>query len=166
MTIRAVSEKLHSISGFFRRIGNIAIAAMMFLTTVDVAGRYFFNAPIMGAFEITEYLMLVVVFSFIAFAQAEKAHISVDIVFDRLPRQAQRIINRLNHLACLLMMLLVTRMGVQQAIELKENGEMSTLLKIPDYPFAIFLVLGCAAFCIEYLIDLFAPDPDEELLNR
>jgi TRAP-type C4-dicarboxylate transport system permease small subunit len=166
MPIPSLTEKLRCISKYLRQIGSISLAAMMFLTTTDVIGRYFFNSPILGAFEITEYLMSILIFSFLAYTQSEKGHISVDIVFERLPRRLQSIIYRFNHLVCLLMMILVTRMGVQRAIELKHTGEMSTLLKIPVYPFAMFLVLGCAVFCLEFLIDLFHPEKDEEYLTK
>jgi TRAP-type C4-dicarboxylate transport system permease small subunit len=166
MRIHRLLKKLHIVSRYLRQIGNIALVAMMFLTTVDVVGRYLFNAPIMGAFEITEYLMLLMIFSFLAFTQAEKANISVDIVFKCLPLRLQIFIRRFNHLLCLLIMLLVTWMGVRRTIELKHTGEMSTLLKIPDYPFAIFLVFGCAVLCIEFLINLIFPENNEELLNK
>lgn len=166
MNLLSLSNKLHLTSRYLRYIGSISLAAMMFLTTADVAGRYFFNSPILGAFEITEYLMSLLVFSFLAYTQSEKGHISVDIVFDRLPQRLKCVVYRFNHLACLLIMLFVTRMGVQRAIELAHSGERSTLLKIPVYPFAMFLVIGCAVFCIEFLIDLLCPDKDEEYLNK
>jgi membrane-bound metal-dependent hydrolase YbcI (DUF457 family) len=64
---------------------------------------------------------------------------------------------RFNHLVCLLVMILVTWMSIQRIWELKKTGEASLLLKIPDYPFAVFLVIGCLFFCIEFLKDLLGP---------
>ena len=92
-----------------------------------------------------------------ALAQSEKAHINVDIVFNRLPAGVRNIFMRFNHLVCLLVMILVTRMSIQRIWELKKTGEASLLLKIPDYPFAVFLVIGCVVFCIEFLKDLLGP---------
>ncbi len=162
MSILTFADNLRIISKYLRHIGNFALAAMMFLTTADVTGRYFFNSPILGAYEVTEYLMLLVVFSFLAFAQAEKAHISVDILFAGLPHRVQAVISRLNHLACLLITILMTWMGIKQAISLSHTGEMSTLLKIPDYPFAIFLVIGCTVLSLEFFIDVITPFPKKE----
>jgi TRAP-type transport system small permease protein len=166
MTIQMLCGKLRIFSRMLSHIGNIALAGMMFLTTADVIGRYFFNAPVLGAFEITEYLMLIMIFSFLAFAQSQKAHITVDIFFDRLPCGLGRVINRVNHLVCLAMLLLVTWMGVMQTIDLKKNNEISTLLKLPDYPFAAFLVIGCAALCLEFFIDLIAPESTASFSNE
>jgi TRAP-type C4-dicarboxylate transport system permease small subunit len=142
-------------STYLSYIGNAALAFMMLLTTVDVVGRYFFNSPVLGAYEITEYLMLIMVFSFLALAQSKKAHINVDIVFNRLPARLQRAFERFNHIVCLLMMILITWKSAERIMELKKTGEASLLLKIPDYPFAIFLVIGCLVFCIEFFKDAF-----------
>jgi TRAP-type C4-dicarboxylate transport system permease small subunit len=149
-------KKRRSFGTYLAYIGNCALAAMMLLTTADVIGRYFFNSPVLGAYEITEYLMLIMVFSFLALAQSAKAHISVDIVFNRLPAGLRHVLERFNHLVCLLMMLLVTWMSLQRIWELRRTGEASVLLKIPDYPFAAFLVIGCLAFCLEFLRDVFS----------
>jgi TRAP-type C4-dicarboxylate transport system permease small subunit len=147
--------KTRVFSRYLSYIGNTAIVMMMMLTTADVFGRYFFNSPVLGAYEITEYLMMIMVFSFLAFAQSQNAHISVDIVFDRLPRKVKYPLERLNHLICLVMLGLVTYMGVQRVLDIIASGASSTLLKIPDYPFAIFMVIGCAAYCIEFFLDVF-----------
>lgn len=152
-------KKRRSPSTYLSYIGNFALAAMMLLSTVDVIGRYFFNAPVLGAYEITEYLMLIMVFSYLALAQSEKAHINVDIVFNHLPAGLRHVLERLNHLVCLLMMLLVSWMSLQRIWELKRTGEASVLLKIPDYPFALFLVIGCLVFCLEFLKDVFRSTP-------
>jgi TRAP-type transport system small permease protein len=151
-----------SFSQYLSYVGNVAIAGMMLLTSADVTGRYFFNRPVLGAYEITEYLMLIMVFSFLALAQRDKVHISVDIVFNRLPARLQAVLDRLDHALCLVMMVIVAWMGVYHVLDLKKTGEVSTLLKIPDYPFAIFLVLGCVVMSIEFLRDVFAPSKAEE----
>jgi TRAP-type C4-dicarboxylate transport system permease small subunit len=143
-------------------VGNVALVLMMVLTTVDVCGRYFFNRPVLGAYEITEYLMLIMVFSYLALAQAEKAHINVDIVYNRLPHKLQAILERFNYLVCLVLWLLVVGMGVFNVYELKRSGDMSTLLKIPDYPFGIFLVIGGIALCMEFFSDLVRPPPPRQ----
>ncbi len=150
----AMTEK-KSLSTYLSYVGNVALAAMMLLTTADVVGRYFFNAPVLGAYEITEYLMLILVFAFLAVAQRDKAHINVDIVFNRLSTRLQTIFDRFNHVVCLAMMSLVAWMGVRHTLELRQTGESSLLLKIPDYPFAVFLVIGCVVLCIEFFKDVF-----------
>jgi TRAP-type C4-dicarboxylate transport system permease small subunit len=129
---------------------------MMMLTTADVVGRYLFNSPIMGAFELTEYLVLILIFSFLCDAQSHKNHVSVDLLFAKFPKKARFAADLFNHVACLGLMALIAWMSVLKALELKEVGEASPNLFIPDYPFVFFLVVGCIALCLEYLRDIIA----------
>jgi TRAP-type C4-dicarboxylate transport system permease small subunit len=147
------SKKGGRVTVWLSQVGNLALTVMMLLTTADVCGRYFFNSPVLGAYEITEYLMLIMIFAYLALAQAEKAHINVDIVFNRLPGKWRSFLERFNHFVCFILMVLVVVMSVRHVFELKKAGDMSTLLKIPDYPFGIFLVIGAAALCIEFFRD-------------
>jgi TRAP-type C4-dicarboxylate transport system permease small subunit len=158
MAVMAFLKKVRGFSRGFSYIGNAAIAAMMLLTTADVIGRYFFNAPVLGAYEITEYLMLIMVFSFLAVAQSQKAHISVDIVYDRFPSPLRRFLARFNHFLCLVMSIFVSYMGVHRVLDILRSGASSTLLKIPDYPFAIFMVVGSVVLSIEFLLDVLNVD--------
>jgi TRAP-type C4-dicarboxylate transport system permease small subunit len=148
------SKKIQKVSSILGYFGAFALFAMMLLTTIDVVGRYLFNAPLMGAFEITEYLVLILIFSFLCNAQSHKDHVSVDLLFNKLPRKCRNIINIINHTACLVLMALIAWMSYFKALELKEVGEASPNLVIPDYPFVFFLVLGCIVLCLEYIRDI------------
>jgi TRAP-type C4-dicarboxylate transport system permease small subunit len=154
MGSKTIPQKIETVSRYLSYIGNAALFVMMCLSTADVVGRYLFNKPITGVFEITEFLMLIIIFSYLALTQSSKSHINVDILVPHLPTKLQLIIERFNHLLCLCFMILITLMGVEKAIELKEVGEASTLLKLPNYPFAYFLVFGCFVFCLEFIADL------------
>ena len=149
-----VSGRLGRISRFLAYLGALALFAMMCLTMADVVGRYLFNAPVLGAFELTEYLVLIMIFSFLAYTQSCGSHVSVDLVVSHLPKKGRIYIELFNHVVCLLLMALIGWMGLERALELKATGEISPNLSIPHYPFAIFLVIGCTVMCIEYLRDL------------
>ena len=127
---------------------------IMCLTTADVAGRYLFNAPITGVFELTEFMVLILIFSFLAYAQSSKTHVSVDLLVTYFPKKVQRYISLFNHSLCLILMGLITYMGLKRALELVEFQEASPNLLLPIYPFVFFLVLGCVVMCIEYIRDL------------
>lgn len=53
--------------------------AMAAITFVDVIGRYVFNAPIPGTFEIVGLLLGVVTFSALPLVTRDQAHITVDL---------------------------------------------------------------------------------------
>jgi hypothetical protein len=55
-------------------------------------------------------------------------------------------------------------MGVHRVLDIIRSGASSTLLKIPDYPFAIFMVVGCVVLCIEFLLDVLNVDAGKRAL--
>ncbi len=60
-------------------IGGAKILAMMEVTAIDVAARYFLGRPIGGAFEVTEILMGLVIFAGMPLATARREHIAIDL---------------------------------------------------------------------------------------
>ena len=154
MSLERLHKKMEWVSGNLSYFGSIALFAMMLLTTVDVIGRYFFNKPVLGAFELTEFLVLILIFSFLAPSQAKKSHVAVDLIFQHFPARLRVVIDVLNHLLCMVFMGLIAYRCFIRALEIKEFGEATSNLGIIKYPFAFFVVFGCAALTIEYLRDL------------
>ncbi len=149
-----LSKILKSLSTYLAYIGAFSLFTMMCLTMADVAGRYLFNKPILGVFEITEFMVLVLIFSFLGYTQSRKSHVSVDLFMRHFPEKLKTLIEIVNHLACLALMALIAWMGVDKAFELMEAGEASPNLALPTYPFVFFLVLGCAVMCVEFIRDI------------
>lgn len=151
MELSSLSNKLGRISALLAYVGAASLFAMTCLTTADVVGRYVFNKPITGALEVTEFMVLILIFSFLAYAQSQKSHVTVDLLLERFPEKIRKYVKIFNHLVCLGLMGLITWMGYQRAMELLEYGEASPNLEVPHYPFVFFLVLGCLVMCIEYI---------------
>jgi TRAP-type C4-dicarboxylate transport system permease small subunit len=149
-----ISRRLGRISSLLSYVGAGALFVMMCLTTTDVVGRYIFNKPILGAFELTQFLVLILIFSFLAYTQAANSHVAVDLLVTHLPKRMQRFVEFFNHGVCLGLMALITYMAIIKAVELIESGDATVNLRIPIYPSVFFLVLGCAVMCIEYVRDL------------
>ena len=154
MDLETIWRRMGVASWLLARVGAIALVGMMLLTAIDVAGRYLFNAPIVGAFEVTEFLVLILIFSFIGYTQREKSHVSIGLLFGRFPKQARITIDFVNHLIALLLLGLMAWMGYKNGCELIEVGEKSGNLGIPHYPFAFFLSIGCLVMCVEFMRDL------------
>jgi TRAP-type C4-dicarboxylate transport system permease small subunit len=147
-------KRLELFSSALAYLGAFSLFVMMSLTAADVLGRYVFNSPITGTFELTEFMVLILIFSFLAHAQAHKTHVTVDLILSRFPKKIRVYVELFNHTMSLVLMALITWIGMERAFELKEVAEASPNLGIPFYPFAFFLVLGCLVMCIEYIRNL------------
>ena len=162
MSALTIWRKLGLASTLLSHLGVASLFAMMIITMADVVARYAFNAPLLGVFELTEFLVLILVFSFIAYTQAQGSHVSVDFLVSRLPGRVRMVIELFNRTACLVLMTLIAYMGFQRALEMKEVGETSLNLAIPTYPFVLFLVLGCLVACLEYVRSIIRLAAQEE----
>jgi len=141
------------ISGF---IAGVVLFGMMMLTTVDVICRYFFNSSILGVYEITEFMMVCLIFFSLSFAQKLKGHVAVNLLVDRFSYKRQHFFDSCNYLVSIIFLLLIAWMSFSQGIELFHSNRVSGNLTIPVYPFFFVLTLGCVAMALELLKDLIA----------
>ena len=135
-------------------IAIIVLLSMMMLTTIDVICRYFFNASILGVYEVTEFMMVCLVFFSLSFAQKLKGHVAVNILVDRLGNKPRHVFDGFNFLISIIFLLLVAGTSFSQGIDLLHTNRVSGNLSIPLYPFFFVLTLGCVAMTLELLRDL------------
>lgn len=68
--------------------------AMMMVTVVDVIGRYLFRSPLPASFELTEYLMGVLVFVALPVVSLRGEHVSITLIDGLLGPRAARVRDR------------------------------------------------------------------------
>lgn len=135
-------------------VGTWLVMVMMLLTVTDVALRYVFNRPIKGTFELTTFMMAIL-FSFgLAYTQASKGHVAVDLVISQLPQKAQTIIGSITCFMSLVLFCLATWRTFVYAKNLYVKHEVSGDLLLPTAPFAFLTALGLLLMCLALLIDL------------
>lgn len=81
---------LNWLGRWFTGAVGVLILFMMAITTIDVVLRYFFNAPLKGAFEMTEISMAMVIFGGMSLATARREHITVNLLEGRLSPRLRR----------------------------------------------------------------------------
>lgn len=64
----------------FELISSCVLFALMILTCVDVLGRYFFNSPVRGGTELTEFALAIIVFSVLPVVTWRGGQIVVDLI--------------------------------------------------------------------------------------
>src|SRR5262245_21392491 len=76
------------------------LSLTVLLTFADVVARYLLNAPIRGAFEVTELTLLVLIFAGLPLVSHADEHVTMDFIDRILPRAALRVLVRFVHAAC------------------------------------------------------------------
>jgi len=128
---------------------------MMFLTAADVIGRYVFNSPVQGSYEITEFMLVAVVFLGIAYVQSVKGHVKVEVATLWLPQRARLALDIFGYTIGLVMFILIAwRSGIfaWEAFVTKEYTW--GLLELPLWPAKSFVTIGCAFLAIQFLADI------------
>jgi TRAP-type C4-dicarboxylate transport system permease small subunit len=106
------------------------IAAMMFVTTIDVVGRYFFNHPLFGAFEITEILMGLVIFAGMPLATAAREHITVNFLETVLTSRRRALQTMITDLISAAMSAVFAWRIFERGIALADSGEKTMELGV------------------------------------
>jgi TRAP-type C4-dicarboxylate transport system permease small subunit len=137
-------------------VGAIVLFIMMLLTVGDVAGRYFFKAPIQGTHEITGLLLVCVSACALAYSQIKKGHIRVDLITERLSLKGRLIVDVVAYLFCVFASSLITIQTLARAREyfFSTRGNLTETLGIPFFPFLLILGLGFLSLTLVSLVDL------------
>jgi TRAP-type C4-dicarboxylate transport system permease small subunit len=135
-------------------VGATLVFLTMFITTIDVVGR-FFRIPFTGTMEISELTLAVMVFLGWAYTQAEKGHISIDIFFNILPKRLRNILDIMNPLLGIALLSLVVWQGVIYSMDTRVSQIATDNLGIPVWPFQLMIVIGGITFCLQLVFDFF-----------
>ena len=139
-------------------LAGVALFAIMWLTVVDVTGRKFFNHSLPGGLEMTEILMVCVVFAGLPLVSWRGEHVVFD-TFDRLtPPWLRDVQLRAVHVACFAAFCFLAWLMVGKAQRFASYGETTSYLQLPLYPVgytmaALLLVTGLAHLALAILGD-------------
>lgn len=133
---------VYSFAGKCGFLGALMLIILMLLTVGDVILRYFFNAPILGSYELTEFILVAMVFFAIPWATAKKANVRVDLFVGRLPLKVRSIFNIVTCFLSVFVTALFAWYTVPQAIYIWRLYTVSDMLEIPFYPFYFIVAFG------------------------
>lgn len=151
---KLIADKIVLISKILHYIAVGMIALMMFLTVAAVIMRYIFRNPILGAYEITELMMVVVVFFALAYTQVRNRHVSIDILVTHLRERVRKIIESIVVLLTFIFFVIFTWRSYGQSLFVLSKGDSSIELGIPFYPFVLVIVISSGVLCLVLLIDI------------
>jgi TRAP-type transport system small permease protein len=137
----------------------VLLFGLMALTTADVIGRYIFNWPLRGAFEITELLLLTLIFAGLPLASRADEHVTLDFIDMVLSARASLLLRRFIDLLCGLLILGLARLVWIKADRIAGYGDTTEVLRIPVGPFVYFMAIMVAITGIVHLTKAIFPPP-------
>jgi TRAP-type transport system small permease protein len=123
---------------------SIILLAMMVLTTVDVVARYVFNRPLRGAFEVTELLLLVLIFAGLPLVSFTNEHAVMDFIDRLLGRRGQRGLQGGVELVSAVLMFGLAWLVWGKADRIWAYRDATDVLRILYGPFVYFMAVALA----------------------
>jgi len=163
MFIKKVLKIVNAINLKVCYISMVAIFVLMLLTTVNVIVRKLGIWGVPDAFDMTNLLMILIVFCALAYQESVKEHIRVDMLVEMLPNILKHIVNALFDLLTVGTLGYFSYAYYTEISRRLRSGAASQILKIPEWPFCIVVAVVSALFALTVLlnmIDRFLPkDP-------
>lgn len=124
-------------------VGGLAILGMVLLGAADVISTLVLQSPVHSVFEGTQTLMVIAVFLGLAAVHQNRAYIAVDVLYVRMPKWSQTIIDVITIVCMLVFFGVMTWRSWIAAIDSTRIGEYSVgIVLFPIYPAKICLALG------------------------
>ena len=137
----------------------LALFAIMALTFFDVGGRKLLSHSITGSLELTELLMVVVIFASLPLVSRRGEHVVFDS-FDTLwPTWVLKLQNILVHLLCGVTMLGLTYLMWKLGLDIEAQRETTAQLQLAKAPFIQVMAFMCGLTGLLHLALMFTPPP-------
>lgn len=132
--------------------GGAVLLGLMGLIAFDVVMRYVLRLPFLGAYEMTELAMALIVFLGLPYCAATGGHVAVDVLSPIFDRPALRWLNALLALAGAALTATMAWQAVMYAFSSRERGEATNMLRIDLFPFQLLAAASMALFAAVFLV--------------
>jgi TRAP-type transport system small permease protein len=140
-------------------LAGAALFAIMTLTFFDVLGRKFADRSIPGSLEITELLMVIVIFAALPLVSDRGEHVSFDSLDHYLPEWALRAQLVVVNILCAVVLLALGWLMWRTGGQFLESGETTAQLKLLKAPFIYGMAFLCALTGVVHLAQVASPPP-------
>lgn len=141
----------------------VSLFAIMALTFFDVLGRKFLSHSITGSLELTELLMVAVIFGALPSVARRSEHVKFDSLDAVLPAWVRKIQTVLVALVTGVLMAAVAWLMWKTGGEFLQSGETTAQLRILKAPFVYAMSVLCAITSLMHFASLLhRQDGDEE----
>lgn len=130
----------------------VVLLGLLGLVLFDVVMRYALRLPFLGAYEMTELAMVLIVFLALPYCAATSGHVAVDVLSPLLDRPSLRWLTVAIHLAGAVLMAVIAWQATLYAIGSIQRGEATNMLKIAKYPFELITAACTAAFAVVLIV--------------
>lgn len=133
----------------------IILMAMMFLTFFDVTGRGVFNMPFVGSFELTEFMLAMLIFLGLPLVTLDDEHLEVDLLDSLIPRPLKRIQKFSIRVISFIAFSVLAWMFFRFTIRTYEYQDTTSVLEIPFFLLTSVMTVSSALAALAVVLAYF-----------
>lgn len=159
------------ISNVCTYLAGIALLVIVAINGINVAGRYFFAAPLLWAEESMLYLMIFVVFIGGIPVSWHGIHMKLDVFLYRMPPNLRKTAILFCALLSVTVLLVISLASIEIVSMLYAFDQRSDALEVPMWIPQSFVPLGLTSFAIMIVLRLLAfgldappAEPEDEII--
>jgi TRAP-type C4-dicarboxylate transport system permease small subunit len=143
-------------------IAGLILMIMMLLTTCDVVARYALNAPIRGAFELTEVSLVLLIYAGLPLVSRREAHVVVDLFESWMSVRVKQVLRVLGNVLCMVALGGMSWLIYLRAVRVANYGDTTSVLKMPLAPVAFTIAALILVTGLVHIGLIFTKPPEEE----
>ena len=138
-------------------ISGSVLFLMMVVTAVDVAGRYLFNMPLAGGFELTELMLAALIYCGLPLVSKRREHIVIDTFDPLMSKRVKRGLDVFADIVCSLTLAGIGFLIFRRAVRVAEYGDTTSVLRLPLAPLAYAMGTMIVVAALIHLWLIFVP---------
>lgn len=152
--LRQLKRALDTLGGL---VAAAALFGIMWLTLVDVSGRKLLSTSVPGSLELTELMMVAVIFGALPLVALRGEHVVFDSIDPLLAARLLRIQGIVVDGLCALLLAGMAWLMWAKAGQMVEYGDTTAQLKIPQPPFVYAMSVLCGVTALVHLLLMVEP---------
>ncbi|NHF72850.1 TRAP transporter small permease [Paracoccus xiamenensis] len=143
------------IAGLRQRVGTatavlvgMMLLALTCITVLDVTGRYLLNAPLPGGAELTELLVMAVIFTGLPAISLDDGHVTADLLSHQLGQRGRTVQLFAARACAVVALVLIAKQMWEHGARLAGYGQTTVYLHIPVGPVIQVAAVVCAASAV------------------
>ena len=126
----------------------VMLLALTGITVLDVTGRYLLNAPLPGGAELTELLVMAVIFTGLPAISLDDGHVTADLLSHQLGPRGRAIQLFAARACAVVALVLIAKQMWAHGARLSGYGQTTVYLHIPVWPVIQVAAVFCAVSAV------------------
>ena len=135
-------------------MGMLTVFLLLAITVGDVVGRFFFNHPIPGTFELSKLFFALSVFFSLSLSQYLGENLGITLIYDKLPKVIRGLLDFIAAFLSIATFSVAFYQILKYAARMKSSHTVTSVLRLPLYPWIYVASIGIVILVLALLWEL------------